>query len=130
MNDRSLQALEQARSGLGSGPSHGQVVAALPFGFWTKLSHRDRTALFWNPILNNAFPTSPSRGEVHQLVARINTFRNRLAHSEPVFSNRTGLMRPHGTAGWIHCGLQTPSRLTTHNFTTHNLTTPYRQAGC
>jgi hypothetical protein len=28
---------------------------------------------------------------MHELVARVNNFRNRLAHNEPVFSTRTGL---------------------------------------
>ena len=91
MNRRSLQALADARRGLGANPTHGQVVAATTFGFWTKLTERDRAALFWNPMLHRAFVGNPTRPQVHDLVSRINKFRNRLAHSEPVFSSRTGL---------------------------------------
>ncbi|MFC5264974.1 hypothetical protein ACFPJ1_22910 [Kribbella qitaiheensis] len=91
MNRRSEQALADARRGLGASPTHGEVVAATTFGFWTRLTERDRASLFWNPMLSRAFVDSPSRPHIHELVSRINRFRNRLAHSEPVFSSRTGL---------------------------------------
>jgi hypothetical protein len=91
MNRRSQQTLDDARRGLGANPTHGQVVAAITFGFWTKLTERDRAPLFWNPMLHRAFVGRPTRPEVHDLVSRINKFRNRLAHNEPVFSSRTGL---------------------------------------
>lgn len=91
LNQRSLQALAVARRGLGANPSHGQVIAATTFGFWAKLTERDRAPLFWNPMLHRAFVANPTRAEVHDLVSRINRFRNRLAHNEPVFSSRMGL---------------------------------------
>jgi hypothetical protein len=91
LNRRSQQALADARRGLGANPTHGQVVAATTFGFWTKLTDRDRTSLFWSPMLSRAFVDTPSRARIHELVTRINRFRNRLAHNEPVFSSRTGL---------------------------------------
>ncbi|MFD7161173.1 Abi family protein [Kribbella sp. NPDC059898] len=91
LNRRSQQALVDARRGLGSNPQHGKVVAAMTFGFWTKMTDHPRTALFWNPMLSRAFAGSPQRAAVHELVSRINKFRNRLAHNEPVFSTRTGL---------------------------------------
>lgn len=68
-----------------------KVVAATTFGFWTKLTDKDRAPLFWNPMLHRAFVGHPSRPQVHELATRINKFRNRLAHNEPVFSSRTGL---------------------------------------
>jgi hypothetical protein len=92
LNDRSRKDLEIARSGHGSKPAHGQVVAAQSFGFWTKLTEKDRAPLFWNPMLSKAFPSKTTRAEIHDHVARINKFRNRLAHNEPVFSSKTGLM--------------------------------------
>lgn len=91
LNRGSLRALTDARRGLGANPAHGQVVAATSFGFWAKLTERDRTPLFWNPMLHRAFVAGTSRADVHDRVSRINKFRNRLAHNEPVFSSRTGL---------------------------------------
>jgi hypothetical protein len=91
LNTGSLRALNDAKRGLGANPSHGKVVAATTFGFWTKLTDRDRTATFWTPMLRHAFNGAPTRGEVHERVARINKFRNRLAHNEPVFSTSSGL---------------------------------------
>lgn len=91
MNRRSEQALADARRGLGASPTHGQVVAATTFGFWAKLTERDRAPVFWNPMLSRAFAGNPARPQIHELASRINKFRNRLAHNEPVFSSRTGL---------------------------------------
>ena len=91
LNTGSLRAISDAKRGLGANPSHGKVVAATNFGFWTKLTDRDRTATFWTPMLRHAFNGSPTRGEVHERVARVNKFRNRLAHNEPVFSTTSGL---------------------------------------
>ncbi|WP_244931799.1 Abi family protein [Nocardioides sp. W7] len=92
MNERSRRELEAARSGHGAHPAHGQVVASQMFGFWTKMTEKDRAAVFWNPMLSRAFPAKTSRSEIHDHVARVNRFRNRLAHNEPVFSSRTGLL--------------------------------------
>lgn len=91
LNTGSQRALNDAKRGLGGNPSHGKVVAATTFGFWAKLTDRDRTATFWTPMLRHAFAGSPTRGEVHERVARVNKFRNRLAHNEPVFSTSSGL---------------------------------------
>lgn len=91
MNAVSRRHLADARSRLGSAGSHGQIVAALSFGFWAKLTEKDRTPTFWTPVLHRAFPTGTPRAGVHELVVKLNRFRNRLAHNEPVFSTRTGL---------------------------------------
>lgn len=42
-------------------------------------------------MLHRAFPKGTGRARVHDLMARVVKFRNRLAHNEPVFSTRTGL---------------------------------------
>ena len=91
LNAGSVKGLAEARRGAGPSGTHGQVVAALSFGFWTKLTERDRTPTFWTPMLHRAFPTGTSRADVHDLAVKVNRFRNRLAHNEPVFSTRTGL---------------------------------------
>lgn len=93
LNRGSVEKLVLARAGLGVAPTHGQVLAALDFGFWVQLTKRERTDTFWTPMLSHAYPSHVSRGRVHQLVDNVRKFRNRLAHNEPVFSNKTGLVR-------------------------------------
>ncbi|WP_036923132.1 hypothetical protein [Propionicicella superfundia] len=90
-NRTSLDRIADARRGLGANPTHGEVVAALAFGFWANLTLPERAPLIWNPLLHRAFPRGTRRAGVHDLVARVVKFRNRLAHNEPVFSTRTGL---------------------------------------
>ncbi len=91
LNQGSQNRLAAARAGLGQSPTHGQVVAALDFGFWSTMTRRERTATFWTPMLAHAFPSHLSRGRVHNVVDKLRKFRNRLAHNEPMFSSRTGL---------------------------------------
>lgn len=49
-----------------------------------------RDATIWTPMLSEIFP-GRSRGYVHDRMEKLNGFRNRLAHWEPVFSTTTGL---------------------------------------
>lgn len=93
LNAGSAGKLSAARAGLGGRPTHGQMVAALDFGFWAQLSRRERTGTLWTPMLSRAYPQHVSRGQVHALVDNVRKFRNRLAHNEPVFSNKTGLVQ-------------------------------------
>lgn len=90
-NQASLARISDAKRGLSSAPTHAEVVAALTFGFWSNLTVAERTPTLWNPMLHRAFPKGTARAGVHDLVARVVRFRNRLAHNEPVFSTRTGL---------------------------------------
>ncbi|MDO5699603.1 MAG: hypothetical protein Q4G51_16695 [Dermatophilus congolensis] len=90
-NQASLARIADAKRGLSSAPTHAEVVAALTFGFWSNLTVGERTPTLWNPMLHRAFPKGTGRARVHDLVARVVKFRNRLAHNEPVFSTRTGL---------------------------------------
>ncbi|MGP9722505.1 hypothetical protein ACT3SZ_00615 [Corynebacterium sp. AOP40-9SA-29] len=90
-NQTSLARIADAKRGLSSAPTHAEVVAALTFGFWSNLTVGERTPTLWNPMLHRAFPKGTRRARVHDLVARVVKFRNRLAHNEPVFSTRTGL---------------------------------------
>ncbi|MGH3098180.1 MAG: hypothetical protein ACRDMV_19535 [Streptosporangiales bacterium] len=91
LDERSRREVTSAARGLGGNPSHGQVVAALSFGFWGQLTRAERTATFWTPMIQYSFPRGKRRGAVHALVQNTIRFRNRLAHNEPVFSTRTGL---------------------------------------
>lgn len=90
-NQASIARITDAKRGLSSAPMHAEVVAALSFGFWSNLTVSERTPTLWNPMLYRAFPKGTRRAKVHDLVARVVKFRNRLAHNEPVFSTRTGL---------------------------------------
>ncbi|MBM3714186.1 MAG: DNA-binding protein [Actinobacteria bacterium] len=83
-------SLTNPASGHVSIPTSGQVIAELMFGFWQSLTLPVRDATLWKPILSLAVP-GLSRGHVHDRMLKLNRFRNRLAHWEPVFSNSTGL---------------------------------------
>lgn len=68
-----------------SGTVHpGKVVAELNFGFWRYLLTARYEASLWTPALRHAFPTGLARTTVYDLVENINTFRNRVAHHEPI----------------------------------------------
>lgn len=71
--------------------THGHVVANLTFGFWTNLTTAERVDTLWTPILASIFSGS-ARGPVHDKIYKLNNFRNRLAHWEPLFSGTTGLL--------------------------------------
>lgn len=93
LNSGSREAIAAAARGLGAEPSHGQMVAALPFGFWSQLTRAERAGAFWNPIIHRVFPPGTSRPQVHDLVQRVVKFRNRLV------AQRAGLLQQHGPAG-------------------------------
>ena len=90
-NTYSQTSLRTARS-KAPRPTHGHTIANLTFGFWTALTQSERDATIWTPILSPLFPGA-TRGPVHDRMDKLNKFRNRLAHWEPVFSRTTGLMR-------------------------------------
>lgn len=69
-NKTSLDRIADARCGLGASPSHGEVVAALSFGFWTNLTLSERAPLLWNPVLHRVFPPGTRRASVHDLASR------------------------------------------------------------
>jgi hypothetical protein len=77
---------------LGRGISPSDIIAALPFGFWTRLLSKRFDRELWVPALKNAFPRykqvvghNPSRPIVAQRFDYIRGFRNRVAHHEPIF---------------------------------------------
>lgn len=87
-NRASRKALEVAKE-LAPHPTPGHIVANLTFGFWVSLTKAPRTSTIWalvNPVFGGK-----TRGAAHDYMMQLNTFRNRLAHSEPVFSTTTGL---------------------------------------
>ncbi|HEV7367646.1 hypothetical protein [Arenibaculum sp.] len=102
------------REGYPVDPPH--VVAALAFGFWVSLLGRggymaDARATranyemsLWRPALHRAFPhVRKSRADVHRPLDYLRTFRNRIAHHEPIFGRH--LVADYASilevAGWI-----------------------------
>lgn len=88
LNKGSRAALFKAKRPSNATP--GQIIANLMFGFWAKLTAAPRVDTIWTPVLSDLFPAH-SRGHVHDRMNKLNDFRNRLAHWEPVFSSTTGL---------------------------------------
>ncbi len=76
----------------------GRLIAALSFGFWVALLSRggdasqvgmkqDYEKTLWRPALYKAFPQAKlSRKAAHTQLDYLRTFRNRIAHHEPIFT--------------------------------------------
>ena len=88
----------------------GDVVASLPFGFWTTLfsSRYEGPNLLWPRLLATVFPFIPRRMRTRRTVAgrldQIRKLRNRAFHHEPIW-NRRDLAGEHATivetVGWL-----------------------------
>jgi hypothetical protein len=89
LTPKSLERVFAAIDGIermGKEPTRARVVANLSFGFWRALLDRHYNQL-WIERLHRAFPNgSGSRKEAASLMARLNPFRNRLAHHEPIIN--------------------------------------------
>lgn len=67
-------------------PTRSRVVANLSFGFWRALFDRQYKQL-WIDRFRHAFPNGTGdRKEVARLMAKLNPFRNRLAHHEAIIN--------------------------------------------
>ncbi len=67
-------------------PTRARVVANLSFGFWRALLDK-RYKQLWIENLHHAFPNgNGDRAQVSSLLAKLNPFRNRLAHHEPIIN--------------------------------------------
>lgn len=94
-----------------AGPlSRSRVISSLSFAFWTKLVKPAYTRELW-PTLRKGFPVRTKRSTVSGVLEPLVTFRNRVAHHEPIFNHapeRTlarllkaaDLLSP-GLASWI-----------------------------
>ena len=87
-------ARERLRKG-GKAETAGRVVAELNFGFWRFLLDKRYQPILWAQALRHAFPnlTPADRRVVYGPVVRLNEFRNRIAHHEPI--HRLNLRRHH-----------------------------------
>lgn len=103
-----------ARNSYNVDPPH--VVAELPFGFWVSLlgkggwaaypdtGKRNYDMTLWRPALYKAFPHSRrSRTDTHRPLDYLRTFRNRIAHHEPIFNRHLeqDFRSILEVAGWI-----------------------------
>ena len=96
--DRLSAAKQELRRGRYSvDPPH--LVAVLPFGFWVSMlgrggrapipgaAKRDYDMTLWRPALHRAFPNARlRRSDAHARLDYLRTFRNRIAHHEPIFT--------------------------------------------
>lgn len=112
LTKESLSALDKAMRRAGS-DKRDKVIAELTFDFWSNL-FRPEYAILWRTKANIAFPgLSHGEGqqEIQSLVKKINNFRNRVAHHEPILDeNVTDLhskiikmvkLRCKVTADWL-----------------------------
>lgn len=103
------------RGGYAIDPPH--MVAELSFGFWVSLlgsggyprgprgqKKKNYEMTLWRPALYKAFPNARmKRTQVHQPLDYLRTFRNRIAHHEPIFNRH--LQKDYDSilmiTGWI-----------------------------
>lgn len=78
--------------------SHGKIVAALPFGFWSCLLGKSYTETLWVPVLRHCFPHHHNRDRslIHARVESILDLRNRIAHHEPIIFDPRGTILDAG----------------------------------
>ena len=113
--DRVRAAKDELRRGrYAVDPPH--LVAVLPFGFWVSLLGRggraatlgaakcDYEMTLWRPALHRAFANARlRRADAHARLDYLRTFRNRIAHHEPIFARH--LAADHNSillvTGWI-----------------------------
>lgn len=82
------KTIDTAISCLPVGGSHGDLVAALTFGFWVHLADRSREAVIWRTGLYLAWPKGARRQDLQQSLYGILAVRNRVAHVERLFDSR------------------------------------------
>jgi hypothetical protein len=114
-----LDRLGAAKMDLQKGGYHidsPHVIAALPFGFWVSLlgkggrgpapdtRKRNYDMTLWRKALYKAFPHSrKSRVDTHSPLDYLRTFRNRIAHHEPIFNRhlKADFQSILEVTGWI-----------------------------
>jgi hypothetical protein len=89
LNDKSLEIVSDAIEHIErekKEPTRARVVAKLSFGFWRALLDK-RYKELWIARLHRGFPNGTGdRAEVARLLSKLNPFRNRIAHHEPILN--------------------------------------------
>ncbi|WP_454050709.1 hypothetical protein [Cellulomonas sp. Marseille-Q8402] len=121
LDDRASRQLAQAYGQVVGPKLPGRIVAQCTFGFWVGLLDKgdhhgaeprrvrcDYDQLLWRGVLDRAFPGGRAvaradgarwgRAFAHQVAARVNVLRNRMAHHEPLIDGYplTGRRRDDG----------------------------------
>lgn len=102
LDDNANRKIDEARKQLvkdGHTIDPPHMVAALSFGFWVSLlgsggfvsvdnKRADYETKLWRPYLRKAFPYASviQRKSIHKPLDFLRTFRNRIAHHEPIFA--------------------------------------------
>lgn len=87
-SSRSNEALQKAIVRAGEQSDKNKLVAELTFDFWSNIFRREYASV-WRTKINIAFPNlqrGEGRDNIQKLVCKINRFRNRVAHHEPILS--------------------------------------------
>lgn len=84
----------------GTSATPGKVIAELSFGFWRSLTTASHEKSVWVPYLHHAYPAGTNRADMDRIIGNINTVRNRIAHHEPLFNQKSNT-----TPEKIHEGL-------------------------
>lgn len=66
----------------------GRVVAGLTFHFWVAMHENKYRDTIWTPFLRKLWPDGENIKHVHKDLLKIRDLRNRIAHHEPIFSQR------------------------------------------
>lgn len=75
------KAIERAKS-----RDTADIVATLSFDFWSNLFRSEYDRALWQTRMHELLPNAAkSRSDFQQAVRKINTFRNRIAHYEPIY---------------------------------------------
>jgi len=89
LNEKSLEIVGDAIRSIErekKEPTRARVVAKLSFGFWRALLDK-RYKELWISRLHRGFPNGTGdRAEVARLLSKLNPFRNRIAHHEPILN--------------------------------------------
>jgi hypothetical protein len=80
------KSVAKSISGARGTATQGKIIADLKFGFWTALfDNTHYSILLGVPIqIFSNLPPGANRNNVHQTLIRINKFRNRVYHNEPI----------------------------------------------
>jgi hypothetical protein len=86
MIDQIARARAQATGNWRFPEFQGKVIAELTFAFWRYVLAAPYQSTLWAPALRHAFPhlRPARRATVYEVVDRLNSVRNRVAHHEPI----------------------------------------------
>lgn len=77
-----LESLNKAEN-LAQSSGISDVVSNTTFDFWTYFLHRQYDD-FWRVHITKLVGSKTSRGGLYELIRKVNNFRNRIAHHEPI----------------------------------------------